>query len=121
MLYAKFVMPAVLYFASTSLELMCVLTLTWCFFTCCVAPLLFVGVGMELASLIVGVALGTCPYSTEANGTIKHIQDIFITLPFVILGMQIPVPTLTAILMGVLIVAVVLISAGSEIIASCAG
>lgn len=108
-LYAKFVMPAVLFFASKSLELMLVLSLTWCFFICCIAVLPFVGLGMELASLIAGVALATFPYSAEFNGKIKHIRDFFITLFFVSLGMQIPVPTLDAILMAVLIAAVVLV------------
>ena len=83
MLYAKFVMSAVLYVASTSLELMLVLALTWCLFICCIAALLSVGLGMELASLIAGVALETGPYSTESNGKIKHIQDMFITLFFI--------------------------------------
>ena len=62
-----------------------------------------------LASLIAGVALATFPYSVEFNGKIKNIRDFFITLFFVSLGMQIPVPTAEAILMGVLIAAVVLI------------
>lgn len=108
-LYAKFVMPAVLFFASKSLELMLVLSLTWCFFICCIAVLPFVGLSMELASLIAGVALATFPYSAEFNGKIKNIRDFFITLFFVSLGMQIPVPTLEAILMAVLIAAVVLV------------
>jgi len=108
-LYAKFVMPAVLFFASKSLELMLVLSLTWCFFICCIAVMPFVGLGMELAALIAGVALATFPYSTEFNGKIKHIRDFFITLFFVSLGMQIPAPTLEAILMACLIAAVVLV------------
>mmetsp|Transcript_137204 Transcript_137204/g.273831 ORF Transcript_137204/g.273831 Transcript_137204/m.273831 type:complete len:735 (-) Transcript_137204:239-2443(-) len=109
LLYAKFVMPAVLFFASKSLEMMLVLSLTWCFFICCIAVLPFLGLGMELASLIAGVALATFPYSAELNGKIKHIRDFFITLFFVSLGMQIPTPTIEAILMAVLIAAVVLV------------
>ena len=57
--YAKFVMPAVLFYASKSVELMMVLSLAWCFFIGCTAILPFVGLSMELASLIAGAALAT--------------------------------------------------------------
>merc|ERR1719464_2407570 len=107
--YAKFVMPAVLFFASKSVELMLVLSLAWCFFICCTAILPFVGLSMELAALIAGVALATFPYSAEFNGKIKFIRDFFITLFFAGLGMQIPTPTIGAIAKGVLVAIVVLI------------
>lgn len=109
LLYAKFVMPAVLFFASKSVELMLVLSLSWCFFMGVTAQLPWVGVGMELAALIAGVALATFPYSAEFNGKIKYIRDFFITLFFAALGMQIPVPSLKPILMAVLVSITVLI------------
>ncbi|CAK0850072.1 unnamed protein product [Prorocentrum cordatum] len=107
--YAKFVMPAVLYSSSKNVELMLVLSLAWCFFVGCVATLPFVGLSFELASLIAGVALAAFPYSAEFNGKIKYIRDFFITLFFVSLGMQIPPPTVAAVATGVLIAAVVLV------------
>merc|ERR1719163_2269943 len=88
--YAKFVMPAVFMVSSKSVELMLIVALAWCFFMCCFATLPFIGVSMELAALISGVALATFPYSAEFNGKIKYIRDFFITLFFVGLGMQIP-------------------------------
>jgi Kef-type K+ transport system membrane component KefB len=109
MLYAKFVMPAVLWSSSKNVELMLVLSLAWCFFVGCVATLPFVGLSFELASLIAGVALAAFPYSAEFNGKIKYIRDFFITLFFVGLGMQIPPPTPGAVATGVLIAAVVLV------------
>ncbi|CAK0881758.1 unnamed protein product [Prorocentrum cordatum] len=109
MLYAKIVMPAVLYSSSRNVELMLVLSLAWCFFVGCVATLPFVGLSFELASLIAGVALAAFPYSAEFNGKIKYIRDFFITLFFVGLGMQIPPPTFVAVGTGVLIAAVVLV------------
>jgi len=107
--YAKFVMPAVLFFASKSVELMLVLSLSWCFFMGVTAHLPWVGVGMELAALIAGVALATFPYSAEFNGKIKYIRDFFITLFFAALGMQIPVPSLKPILTALLISVFVLL------------
>merc|ERR1740123_2513865 len=101
--YAKFVMPGLLYHTSQNLELMLVLSLAWCFFICCTAVLPFIGLSMELASLIAGVSLASFPYSAEFNGKIKYIRDFFITLFFAALGMQIPTPTPGAIAMGVFI------------------
>eukprot|EP00443_Scrippsiella_acuminata_P048474 CAMPEP_0115264392 /NCGR_PEP_ID=MMETSP0270-20121206/50405_1 /TAXON_ID=71861 /ORGANISM="Scrippsiella trochoidea, Strain CCMP3099" /LENGTH=781 /DNA_ID=CAMNT_0002680409 /DNA_START=152 /DNA_END=2497 /DNA_ORIENTATION=- len=101
--YAKFVMPAVFVFASKSIELMLIIALAWCFFMCSLATLPFVGLSMELAALISGVALATFPYSAEFNGKIKYIRDFFITLFFVGLGMQIPTPSLGAIMKAVLV------------------
>ncbi|CAK9073335.1 Glutathione-regulated potassium-efflux system protein KefC (K(+)/H(+) antiporter), partial [Durusdinium trenchii] len=107
--YAKFVMPAVLFFASRSVELMLVLSLSWCFFMGVTAHLPWVGVGMELAALIAGVALATFPYSAEFNGKIKYIRDFFITLFFAALGMQIPVPSAKPIFTALLIAICVLL------------
>ncbi|CAK9044810.1 Glutathione-regulated potassium-efflux system protein KefC (K(+)/H(+) antiporter) [Durusdinium trenchii] len=107
--YAKFVMPAVLFFASKSVELMLVLSLSWCFFMGVTAQLPWVGVGMELAALIAGVALATFPYSAEFNGKIKYIRDFFITLFFAALGMQIPVPSMKPIFTALLVALIVLI------------
>merc|ERR1740123_543346 len=106
--YAKFVMPALLYHTSGNLELMLVLSLAWCFFICCTAVLPFIGLSMELASLIAGVSLASFPYSAEFNGKIKYIRDFFITLFFVGLGMQIPIPTLGAVLKGALVAFIVM-------------
>merc|ERR1719277_855161 len=106
--YAKFVMPAVFVFASTSIELMLIIALAWCFFMCCLATLPFIGLSMELAALISGVALATFPYSAEFNGKIKYIRDFFITLFFVSLGMQIPVPSFAAIVKAVTVALIVL-------------
>jgi len=91
--YAKFVMPAALYCASKSVELMLVLALAWCFFICVTAILPFVALPMELSALVAGIALATFPYSSEFNGKIKYIRDFFFTLFFAGMGMMLPWPT----------------------------
>merc|ERR1719335_1866056 len=95
--------------SSKSVELMLIVSLAWCFFMCCLATLPFINLSMELASLISGVALATFPYSAEFNGKLKYIRDFFITLFFVGLGMQIPIPTFDAVAKGLLVAVVVLI------------
>jgi len=109
LLYAKFVMPAIFVFTSRSIELMLIISLAWCFFMCCLATLPFIGLSMELAALISGVALATFPYSAEFIGKIKYIRDFFIILFFVGLGMQIPVPTVEAVGKAVLVALVVVL------------
>ncbi|CAE8650932.1 unnamed protein product, partial [Polarella glacialis] len=108
MLYTKFVMPAVLFHASRSVELMLVLSLAWCFFMCVTAHLPWCGIGMELAALIAGASLATFPYSVEFNAKIKYIRDFFITLFFAALGMQIPMPSAAPIAIAVLLSFIIL-------------
>lgn len=107
--YSKYVLPAVFTAASTSLELLLILSMAWCFFICCIAILPFFGLSMELAALIAGVAMATFPYSAELNGKLKYIRDYFITLYFVSLGMQIPSPTFDAIWKSLMVCVVVLV------------
>eukprot|EP00931_Biecheleriopsis_adriatica_P049456 TRINITY_DN28610_c0_g1_i1.p1 TRINITY_DN28610_c0_g1~~TRINITY_DN28610_c0_g1_i1.p1 ORF type:complete len:904 (+),score=166.38 TRINITY_DN28610_c0_g1_i1:139-2850(+) len=107
--YAKFIMPAILFYASKSVELMLVLSIAWCFFMGITAILPWIGIGMELAALIAGVALATFPYSAEFNGKLKYIRDFFITLFFAALGMQIPVPSFQPIATACVIALLVLL------------
>lgn len=89
--YAKFVMPAVLYYAKNSVELMLVLALAWCFFMCMVAVQPWVDLSMEIASLIAGMSLGAFPFSNDFNSKIKYIRDFFAAIFFAWIGMQISV------------------------------
>jgi len=108
-LYAKFVMPAVFLKASSSVELMLVIALSWCFFVGCIAILPFMGLSLEVGALISGAILATFPYSGEFNGKIKYLRDFFVALFFVSVGMQIPSPTGTDIGTGFLVALLVLV------------
>jgi len=87
---------------------MLILSCSWCFFIGCFAILPFIGLSLELAALIAGAVLATFPYSAEFNGKMKYLRDFFVTLFFVGMGMQIPVPTAEPILKAIVIVLVVL-------------
>lgn len=91
-LYAKYVMPVLLE-SVTLPEMKMVLSLCWCFFVCAAALLPFVSVSMELAALIAGASLASFSYSKELVHQIRYIRDFFITLYFVSLGLQIPIPS----------------------------
>eukprot|EP00435_Cladocopium_sp_Y103_P062463 s381_g24.t1 len=90
-LYAKYVMPVLL--ESVTLPETWRLSLCWCFFVCAAALLPFVSVSMELAALIAGASLASFSYSKELVHQIRYIRDFFITLYFVSLGLQIPIPS----------------------------
>lgn len=109
MAYARWIMPVVFDKSSKNVEMMLCVSVSWCFFVCCCAILPFIGLSMELAALISGVALAPYPYTAEFNGKIKYIRDFFITIFFCGLGMQIPQPTTGPILTALLIAVVVLL------------
>ncbi len=93
LLLSKFVLPSVFKSAAKLPELMLVISLGWCFLVCLVASLPEVGLSMEMGALIAGVSLATFPYNLDVNAKVLSLRDFFITLFFVALGMQIPVPT----------------------------
>jgi Kef-type K+ transport system membrane component KefB len=94
---SRYVLPRIFHLIAKVPELMLVLSLGWCFLVglACAHPV--VGLSMEMGALIAGVALATFPYNLDVNAKVLNIRDFFITLFFVSLGMQIPMPTTGAI------------------------
>jgi hypothetical protein len=66
-------------------------SLAWCFIVCAAANA--VGLSREMGALIAGVAISTFPYNLDVVAKVVSIRDFFVTLFFVALGMQIPMPT----------------------------
>jgi len=81
-------------------ELVLVSALAWCFFLAAVAST--IGLSREMGALIAGVSLSTFPYSLDVIAKATSIRDFFVTLFFVALGMQIPVPTLNVIVLALI-------------------
>lgn len=106
-LYAKYIMPVLLE-SVTLPEMKMVLSLCWCFFVCAAALLPFISVSIELAALIAGASLASFSCSKELVHQIRYIRDFFITLYFVSLGLQIPIPTSHVIYCAICISVVVL-------------
>ena len=80
-------------------ELVLVSALAWCFFLAAVASL--IGLSREMGALIAGISLSTFPYSLDVIAKVASIRDFFVTLFFVGLGMQIPVPSLQVVAVAV--------------------
>jgi Kef-type K+ transport system membrane component KefB len=51
-------------------------------------------ISLEMAALIAGTSIASLPYSHEVVTKVTNLRDFFVTLFFVALGMEIPVPTI---------------------------
>jgi hypothetical protein len=89
---SKYVLPFIFRSVAKAPELVLVSGLAWCFFLSGVAS--FIGLSPEMGALIAGISLSTFPYNLDVMAKAVSIRDFFVTLFFVALGMQIPIPTL---------------------------
>ncbi len=95
---AKNLLPHLFRAVAKAPELVLVSALAWCFFLAAVASL--IGLSREMGALIAGISLSTFPYSLDVIAKATSIRDFFVTLFFVALGMQIPVPSLRVVLLA---------------------
>jgi Kef-type K+ transport system membrane component KefB len=88
---SRYLLPALFAFIAKVPELMLVTALAWCFLVTGIASAL--GLSREMGALIAGIGMSTFPYNLDVIAKVITIRDFFVTLFFVALGMQIPVPT----------------------------
>ncbi|MCS6927331.1 MAG: cation:proton antiporter [Candidatus Binatia bacterium] len=88
---SRYVLPGVFRSIAKLPEVMLLAALAWCFLVCTVADA--AGLSREMGALIAGVAMSVFPYGLDITAKITSIRDFFVTLFFVALGMQIPLPT----------------------------
>jgi Kef-type K+ transport system membrane component KefB len=88
---SRYVLPRVFRAVAKAPELVLVTALAWCFFLAAAASV--AGLSREMGALIAGVSISTFPYSSDVGSKVGSIRDFFVTLFFVALGMQIPVPS----------------------------
>jgi Kef-type K+ transport system membrane component KefB len=89
---SKYILPYLFRAVAKAPELVLVSALAWCFFLAGIAQ--SIGLSREMGALIAGVSLSTFPYNLDVMAKAVSIRDFFVTLFFVALGMQIPVPSL---------------------------
>ena len=89
---SKYVLPYLFRAVAKAPELVLVTALAWCFFLAGIAS--YIGLSREMGALIAGVSLSTFPYNLDVMAKAVSIRDFFVTLFFVALGMQIPIPSL---------------------------
>ncbi len=89
---SKYILPHLFRAVAKAPELVLVSALAWCFFLAGTAS--YIGLSREMGALIAGVSLSTFPYNLDVMAKAVSLRDFFVTLFFVALGMQIPVPSL---------------------------
>jgi voltage-gated potassium channel Kch len=88
---SRYVLPAVFRGVARVPELMQVGAIAWCFLIGEFGQRLHLS--REMGALVAGVALSTFPYALDVTAKVISLRDFFVTLFFVAIGMQIPLPT----------------------------
>jgi len=88
---SRFVLPPLFHRIARLPELVQVGALAWCFVIGELGEQLHLS--REMGALVAGVALSTFPYALDVTAKITSLRDFFVTLFFVGIGMQIPLPT----------------------------
>jgi len=91
LLISKTVLPRVFRSVAKLPELVLIGSLAWCFIVCAAAS--GVGLSREMGALIAGISISTFPYNMDVIAKVVSIRDFFVTLFFVALGMEIPMPS----------------------------
>jgi Kef-type K+ transport system membrane component KefB len=107
-LLAKYVLPRVFKAAGRMPELMLILAMSWCFAICGVAN--YLSLSVEMGALVAGVSIASFPYHLDIAAKISSLRDFFITLFFVSLGLQIPIPTIEVVKIASVIFVFVMLS-----------
>jgi Kef-type K+ transport system membrane component KefB len=88
---SRYVLPAIFRGVARVPELMQVGAIAWCFLIGEFGQRLHLS--REMGALVAGVALSTFPYALDVAAKVISLRDFFVTLFFVAIGMQIPLPT----------------------------
>jgi Kef-type K+ transport system membrane component KefB len=88
---SRYVLPAIFRGVARVPELMQVGAIAWCFLIGEFGQRL--DLSREMGALVAGVALSTFPYALDVTAKVISLRDFFVTLFFVAIGMQIPLPT----------------------------
>jgi Kef-type K+ transport system membrane component KefB len=89
-------------------ELVLISSIAWCFAVSSGAERL--GLSQEMGALIAGLSISAFPYGADVISKVTGVRDFFVTLFFVALGMQVPVPSAGILGQAALIVVFVFLS-----------
>jgi Kef-type K+ transport system membrane component KefB len=105
---SRYVLPWLFHRIARTPELVLLGALAWCFLIGEIAERLHLS--REMGSLVAGVSLSTFPYALDVTAKVTTLRDFFITLFFVALGMTIPIPTGSVIVLALAIAAFTVVS-----------
>lgn len=106
-LLGRYLLPPLFLLVSKSTELTLLLALAWC--ATAAGGALACGLSKEMGALLAGITISTFPRNLDVIARIVSVRDLFVSLFFVTLGLQIPVPTTNAVLGAVGCAALVIV------------
>lgn len=96
-LVATYLLPRVIKHIASSSEFLFLFTVTWCFG---VASMLYaIGFSLEIGAIAAGISLSASPYQMEIASRMKPLRDFFLVLFFIVLGSQMHIVSLQAVLL----------------------
>jgi Kef-type K+ transport system membrane component KefB len=96
-----FLLPRIIHFASRSMELLFLVTVSW---GLSVAALLaYAGLSLEVGALVAGILLSTSDYSDEIASRLRPLRDFFLVGFFLLLGSSLNISHLGDVLLPALI------------------
>jgi Kef-type K+ transport system membrane component KefB len=96
-LFSYFVMQKLTKYLASSQEMLFLFSLAWG--TGVASLFLVLGFSIEIGALVAGVALSTTPYADEMASRLRPLRDFFIIIFFILLGSQMILTNITAILL----------------------
>jgi Kef-type K+ transport system membrane component KefB len=107
-LASRYILAPLLEASARRPELVLISSVAWCFGIAGFAYQL--GLSREMGALIAGVSISAFPYGADVISKVTGVRDFFVTLFFVALGLQVPVPSADVLGQALLIVVFVLVS-----------
>ncbi|PIR04538.1 MAG: hypothetical protein COV59_00225 [Candidatus Magasanikbacteria bacterium CG11_big_fil_rev_8_21_14_0_20_39_34] len=93
----KFLLPVILDHVAESREFLFIFTIAWCFG---IASLLYwIGFPVEIGAIVAGITLGSSSYQSEISSRIKPLRDFFIVIFFIILGSEMSLSNIGAVVL----------------------
>lgn len=84
---SKYLLKKLFDSVASSVELLFLTAITWCFLFTALAVLS--GFSVVIGAFLAGVALATSPYHLQIQGKIKPLRDFFVAMFFIYLGSQV--------------------------------
>ncbi len=89
----KYALKIILKKASESAELLFVTAIAWAFLVAAFAE--SIGFSVAIGAFLAGVAIASSPYRTQISGRIKPLRDFFLVIFFILLGVSMPIGSLS--------------------------
>jgi Kef-type K+ transport system membrane component KefB len=104
--FSRYGLPTLFRFVAKSPEVVLISAISWCLIIGYLA--MQADFSIAMGALIAGVTLSAFPYSLDVVAKIRSLRDFFVTLFFVVLGMQLQIDSLRIVAVSLALSAVVI-------------